>query len=96
MLRLLGDRVGLTDRLSKALRVRGFDPDFDRGRVLTDLAVAVADGATAIDDIRVLRDQGGLFGPVASTTTAWRCLKEIEAVQLGRIERARGRGRDRP
>lgn len=34
-----------------------------------------------------------MFGPVASTTTAWRCLKEIDAVQLGRIERARARTR---
>jgi hypothetical protein len=93
LLRLLGDRVGLTDRLSLALRVRGFHPDFDRGRVLADLAVAVADGATAIDDLRVLRDQGELFGPVASTTTAWRCLDEIDGVQLGRIERARAKTR---
>jgi hypothetical protein len=93
LLRLLGDRVGLTGRLSKALAVRGFDPGWDRGRVLADLAVAVADGATAIDDIRVLRDQGELFGPVASTTTAWRCLDEIDGVQLGRIDRARAKTR---
>jgi Transposase DDE domain group 1 len=93
LLRLLGDRAGLTDRLSRALRVRGFFPDIDRGRILADLAVAVADGATAIDDLRVLRDQGGLFGPVASTTTAWRCLKEIDGAQLGRIERARAKTR---
>ncbi len=93
LLRLLGDRVGLTAALSKALAVRGFDPDLDRGRVLADLAVAVADGATAIDDIRVLRDQGELFGPVASTTTAWRCLNEISDTQLGRIERARAKTR---
>ncbi len=93
LLRLLGDRVGLTDRLSKALQVRGFHPDIDRGRVLADLAVAVADGATAIDDLRVLRDQGGLFGPVASTTTAWRCLDEIDGVQLARIDRARAKTR---
>ncbi|MFZ0160560.1 MAG: hypothetical protein WAL50_16150 [Kineosporiaceae bacterium] len=74
LLRLLGDKVGLTAALSKALRVRGFHPDIDRGRLLADLAVAVADGATAIDDLKALRDQGDLFGPVASTTTAWRCL----------------------
>ncbi|MBI1758334.1 MAG: transposase [Actinobacteria bacterium] len=93
LLRMLADQVGLTGGLSDALRVRGFTPDLDRGRVLTDLAVAVADGATAIDDLRVLRDQGGLFGPVASTTTAWRCLNEINAVQLARIERARAETR---
>lgn len=89
LVRLLGDRVGLTAALSKALAVRGFDPDIDRGRVLADLAVAVADGATAIDDLKTLRHQGDLFGPVASTTTAWRGLGEIEGVQLRRIDRAR-------
>jgi hypothetical protein len=89
LVRLLGDRVGLTASLSKALAVRGFDPDIDRGRLLADLAVAVADGATAIDDLKTLRHQGDLFGPVASTTTAWRGLGEIEGVQLSRIDRAR-------
>ncbi len=89
MLRLLGDRVGLTAALSQALRVRRFHPDIDRGGVLADLAVALADGATAIDDLKALRDQSELFGGVASTTTAWRCLDEIGAVQLARISRAR-------
>lgn len=93
LLRLLGDRVGLTDRLSKALTVRGFDPDIDRGRLLADLAVAVADGATAIDDLKALRHQGDLFGHVASTATAWRCLGEIGDLQLSRIERARAKTR---
>jgi hypothetical protein len=93
LLRLLGDRVGLTAALSRALTVRGFHPDIDRGRVLADLAVAVADGATGIDDIRALRDQGDLFGHVASTATAWRCLDEISGVQLGRIDRARAKAR---
>lgn len=93
LLRLLGDRVGLTAALSKALTVRGFHPDIDRGRLLADLAVAVADGATAIDDLKALRDQGELFGHVASTPTAWRCLGEIGAVQLARIDRARAKTR---
>jgi hypothetical protein len=89
LLRLLGDRVGLTSALAKALTVRDRHPDIDRGRVLADLAVAVADGATAIDDLKTLRHQADLFGHVASTTTAWRGLEEIGAVQLGRIDRAR-------
>jgi hypothetical protein len=93
LLRLLGDRVGLTPALSKALTVRGFHPDIDRGRLLADLAVAVADGATAIGDLRALRDQGDLFGQVASTSTAWRCLDEIDGVQLARIDRARAKAR---
>jgi len=95
LLRLLGDKVGLTAALSKALTVRGFHPDIDRGRLLADLAVAVADGATAIDDLKALRDQGDLFGPVASTTTAWRCLDEIGGVQLARIDRARAKAAPR-
>lgn len=35
------------------------------GRVFTDLAVAVADGADAISGIEVLGDREDLFGPVA-------------------------------
>ena len=93
LLRLLGDKAGLTAALSKALKVRGFTPDIDRGRLLADLAVAVADGATAIDDLKALRHQGDLFGPVASTTTAWRCLDEIGDLQLARIDRARATAR---
>ena len=46
LLRLLADRVGLTGALSKSLRRRGFSPVHDRGRVLTDLAVVIADGGT--------------------------------------------------
>jgi len=93
LLRLLGDTAGLTAALSQALKVRGFTPDIDRGRILADLAVAVADGATAIDDLKTLRHQGDLFGPVASTTTAWRCLDEIGDLQLARIDRARAKAR---
>ena len=51
----------------------------DRGRVLLDLACAIADGARVISDFRVMADQGELFGPVASVPTAWRALKEIAA-----------------
>jgi len=55
LLRLLGDQVGLTARLSTALAVRDRHPDIDRGRLLADLAVAVADGATAIGDLCAMR-----------------------------------------
>ena len=37
----------------------------DPGRVLVDLAVAVADGAECIPGVAVLADQPGLFGAVA-------------------------------
>ncbi len=49
----------------------------DRGRVLADLACAIADGARVISDFRVMGDQAELFGLVASVPTPWRTLKEI-------------------
>ncbi|MGE5286704.1 MAG: hypothetical protein ACM3ML_05770 [Micromonosporaceae bacterium] len=51
----------------------------DRGRVLADLACAIADGAQVISDFRVMADQRQLFGLVASVPTAWRTLNEIAA-----------------
>ena len=40
------------------------------GGVLADLACAIADGAEVISDFRVMADQAGLLGPVASVPTA--------------------------
>jgi hypothetical protein len=82
LLRHLADRTGLTGGLSRALA----SPRFlihDRGRVLSDLACAVADGARVISDFRVMGDQRELFGPVASVPTAWRTLKEIAVAGPG-------------
>jgi hypothetical protein len=77
LLRQLSDRTGLTAGLSAALP----SPlgGHDRGRVLSDLACAIADGARVISDFRVMGDQRELFGPVASVPTAWRALREIAA-----------------
>jgi hypothetical protein len=77
LLRQLSDRTGLTSGLSAALP----SPlgGHDRGRVLSDLACAIADGARVISDFRVMGDQRELFGQVASVPTAWRALKEIAA-----------------
>ena len=91
--RLLADRAGLTGALSGALARRGFSPLHDRGRVLTDLAVAIADGATTIGGIDTLRHQGELFGPVASDTTAWRALAGCDGAALARIRKARAKTR---
>ena len=71
-LRLLADRVGLTGELSQAMTRRGFVPIHDRGQVLVDVAVMLADGGEAIADIEVLRHQGAVRGPVASPPTVWR------------------------
>jgi hypothetical protein len=47
------------------------------GAVLRDLAVMLADGGDALSDLAVLRDQPELFGPVASTPTAWRVVEQV-------------------
>jgi hypothetical protein len=54
------------------------------GRVLADLAVMLADGGVAIGDLAVLRGQPDLFGPVASTATAWRVLDGVDEPLLHR------------
>ena len=95
LLRLLADRAGLTGALSAGLARAGWWPVHDRGRVLVDLAVMIADGGEAIADIDVLRHQREVFGPVASDTTVWRALDEIGAVQLRRIAKARAKVRAR-
>ena len=71
VLRLLADNSGLTGTLSKALARRGFIPVHDRGRVLVDTAVCIADGGRVLSDPVVLRDQAELFGSVASDPTLW-------------------------
>ncbi len=76
LLRHLTDKTGLTSGLSRALASARLLVH-DRGRVMADLACAIADGARAISDFRVMGDQRELFGPVASVPTAWRTLEEI-------------------
>jgi hypothetical protein len=90
----LADGLGLTDGLSVAMaptkrRRRGHD----RGKMLADLAVAIADGATAISDLRVLADQPELFGTVASVPSVWRALSAVDQAALARIAAARAQAR---
>ena len=76
LLRHLADKTGLTHALSAALAT-GRLVHHDRGRVLADLACAIADGARGFSDFRVLADQSELFGQVASVPTVYRTLEEI-------------------
>lgn len=92
-LRLLADRTGLTGEVSKVLTRRSFTPVHDRGRVLVDVAVMLADGGEAIADIDVLRHQNQVLGPVASPPTVWRTLDELTPAALRKIEKARARTR---
>ena len=43
----------------------------DRGRVIRDLAVMVANRGDSLSDLRAVRDQEPLFGRVASDATAF-------------------------
>ena len=61
-------------------------PIHDRGRVLTDVAVMLTGGGESIADIRVLRHQSTVLGPVASSPTVWRTLDEVSrALRQGDI-----------
>ena len=72
---------------------RQFIPIHDRGRVLIDTAVMLADGGESISDIGVLRHQSGALGPVASAPTVWRTLDEVTAGKRKKIQVARARTR---
>ena len=74
---------------------RGFTPVHDRGRVLGDLAVCIADGGRVLSDLAALRDQPELYGPVASDPTAWRALDAIGEKQRQHIATARAKTRRR-
>jgi hypothetical protein len=76
LLRHLAYKTGLTGGLSQALS-SGRLLHHDRGRVLAGISCAIADGARAVSDFRVLADQAEAFGQVASVPTAYRTLEEI-------------------
>jgi hypothetical protein len=72
------DRLGLTDALARALApVRERRGTHDPGRVVRDVAVMLADGGDCLADLRAVRDQQALFGPVASDATAFRVIDRI-------------------
>jgi hypothetical protein len=81
-----GLRQGLSEAMAPTKKRRR---GHDRGQVLVDMAVAIADGATAISDLAVLADQPALFGEVASVPTTWRTLEAVDGAALERIASAR-------
>jgi Transposase DDE domain group 1 len=97
LLRELADRLELTSMLGWRVPAgdrRHRHPD---AAVLRDLAVMLADGGDCLSDLAVLRDQPELFGPVASTPTAWRVVERLAQDPDGlarlRLARAHARGR---
>jgi len=72
----LADRLGLTVELGRRANTGLRRGAYDRGQVLGDLVVMLADGGDCVSDLAALRDQPELFGEVCSTPTAWRVLAE--------------------
>jgi Transposase DDE domain group 1 len=95
LLRELADRLELTAALGwRNPQGRRRHPD---AAVLRDLAVMLADGGDCLSDLAVLRDQPALFGPVASTPTAWRVVERTASDPdgLARLRAARAHARAR-
>lgn len=91
----MADRSTLTARLSAVFADRRAPQTLhDPGRVLTDVAVMIADGGECISDIATLVDQPGVFGPVASDTTCRRVLDAVTAADHGAIAQARAQARE--
>jgi hypothetical protein len=78
LLRELAGHTGLVDAWDSALiGTCKAMPVHLPGSVLADVAVAIAEGADSISDLKSLRDQPALFGPVASEPTGWRVLDRV-------------------
>lgn len=94
----VADRVGLTRELSLVLGgLRERRGRHDPGQVIRDLAVMLADGGDCLSDLRAVRDQEPLFGPVASDSTAFRLIDRIASDPglLDAIRAARAAARER-
>lgn len=91
----LTDAIGLSDGLVCALRRHSRAVRHEPRRIVRDLAVMLADGGDCLTDLGALRDQGVLFGDVASDATAYRCAERLDEGMLERIREARGAARRR-
>jgi hypothetical protein len=92
-------RSGLAGQLSRLLgRWRPPTATHDPGKIVADLAIAVALGGDAACDVGVLRAQPGVFGPVASDPTVSRLITRLAAdadAVLAAISTARAAARQR-
>lgn len=72
--------IGLDRALSEALRPwRSARATHDPGKIVLDLAVAIALGGDCLSDLAVLRSQPDLFGHVASDPTVSRLIAALAA-----------------
>jgi hypothetical protein len=92
----LCDRLGLTSGLSAALTpTRQRRSAHDDGEILRDLIVTLIQGGEHLSDLAALRDQPGLFGEVASDSTAFRAIERIGPAELEGVRQARKAARER-
>jgi hypothetical protein len=77
----VADQLGLTAGLWWAMRRLSWR-DHHPGTTLAVMILALADGATALSDMAMLRAMKSLFGPVASTTTLWRTFDRVGSAEL--------------
>lgn len=79
------DLCRLTGGLSAAMAAQSWRRH-DPGRTLAQVIVALADGATCVSDLAVLRDQPALMGPVGSQATIWRTFDQVGPRKLRGLE----------
>jgi hypothetical protein len=94
----VADKTGLTHALSVAVAEPGLRAgSHDRGRVVRDLAVMLADGGDCLADLRAVGDQAPLFGQTASPSTAFRVIDWIACTPglLDGVRDAHARARER-
>jgi Transposase DDE domain group 1 len=89
LLRKLADRAGLTAALGSALTRAGKFPRIDRGIALVSMAVAIALGATGMNDITVLAHHAPVLGAEPGDTTVRRTLELADPATLDKIAWAR-------
>jgi hypothetical protein len=104
--RLLADRLGLTTGLAQVMARAGFLPLRHRGRLLVDMACALAAGATCLADVEAMTAQQEIFGPGGGASdstmlrglTSWRrasVTTDCPGCGWPGPARRRGRGRGR-
>jgi Transposase DDE domain group 1 len=87
---LCGLTAGLSAAMARLARRR-----VDPGRSLAQVVLGLADGATCLSDLAVLRDQPRLFGQVGSQTTIWRTFAQMGTAEFAGLDTARAQARRR-
>jgi hypothetical protein len=98
LLAQVAEKAGLTRALSLAVAESGLRAgSHDRGRVIRDLAVMLADGGDCLADLRAVGDQAALFGQTASPSTAFRVIDRVASTPglLDALRGAHARARER-